>query len=210
MSNLPQRGSLTEALAQLLCIERHRSTHGGYCANCLSVVENRWLPQLPQASTSVAGELDHDGVWDLLNTMNERGEVPEASGWDADGRPVWLWLNEHGGDEVYMYAARLEIEDGAVTSKAVEIDPDEDMRYPVTVATAAASLRVIPDEMLIRAAYALLLASATTHTAPTDVARWRRDREAFMVTVQRQILSKGRPIPPAVGDTAPGGGGDCG
>lgn len=142
MSNLPQRGSLTEVLTQLLCIERHRSTHGGYCANCLSVVENRWLPQLPHASTSLARELGHDGVWDLLNKMNEHGEVPEASGWDADGRPIWLWLNEHGGDEVYMYAARLEIEDGAVTSKAVEIDPDEDMRYPVTIlaSTSAALL----------------------------------------------------------------------
>lgn len=103
------------------------------------------------------------------------------------------------------YACSCESWDGAEGDDGGESDGlrDNETGWATHVAerlVAAGYTRVIPPaekhvptEVLVRAAYALLLAAETTHEAPVDAVRWHKEREAFMLAVQRQILGEAGP-----------------
>jgi len=87
---------------------------------------------------------DEGELFELLDQeMNEKGLAPEVVAYDPLGRPHLLWLNEEGGDSVYLVATRLQGEDSA-RSEPVDIDP-KDLAYPLRVVRpTGAQPRVLP------------------------------------------------------------------
>jgi hypothetical protein len=74
-----------------------------------------------------------DQAADVLDTrLNQRGQIPEVAGWTTDQRPVFLWLDEFGGDEVFLRACVLTLNDGATLSLPKVVTPSADVAWPVT------------------------------------------------------------------------------
>lgn len=70
-----------------------------------------------------------EDVWTLLLGMNDRGETPEIAGVDALGRPVLLWLDEEGGDDMSPMAVVL---GGPVAEVSVPVPVEwPEVAYPV-------------------------------------------------------------------------------
>ena len=69
--------------------------------------------------------------------MNANGIEPHLAGVDADGTPFLAWLNEEGGDSIYLTVTRLVVDDGGVTEHTVEEAPRQgestSLVYPIQV-----------------------------------------------------------------------------
>ncbi|GAB3988828.1 hypothetical protein [Nocardioides marmoraquaticus] len=50
---------------------------------------------------------DETEVWGLLQYVNEHVGLPEIAVVDRDGRMLWLWFNEEGGDDLWPRAVIL-------------------------------------------------------------------------------------------------------
>lgn len=73
--------------------------------------------------------------------LNANGQTPHLAGVDNDFIPFIAWLNEEGGDCVYLNVTRLVEEDGGATSRTSEETPGQgqtsSLAYPVTVLAEA-------------------------------------------------------------------------
>lgn len=83
---------------------------------------------------------DEHLLFSLLDEhMNANGIEPHVAGLDAEGAPFVAWLNESGGDEVYLTVTRLVVDDGAVTEHTEQETPGQgqttSLAYPVVVLT---------------------------------------------------------------------------
>jgi hypothetical protein len=74
----------------------------------------------------------HEAFSYLDEHLNANWQIPEITGWDADGRPVWVWLDEVFGDEVMIRACVLHVAEGGVTSDLVR--GLGGVQWPITVA----------------------------------------------------------------------------
>lgn len=64
--------------------------------------------------------------------LNANGQIPHITGWTADNLPVFLWLDEHGGDEVFLRTCVLKVDDGGSTSTPTIVSPGA-LKWPVRV-----------------------------------------------------------------------------
>lgn len=64
--------------------------------------------------------------------LNANGQQPWASGYDKNGVPIMVWLDEEGGDSVIMRAVKLWSEASEV-SNPTELSPSEDLEFPIVV-----------------------------------------------------------------------------
>lgn len=70
-------------------------------------------------------------VFALLDAMNQSGTLPEVIAYDAYSRPLMLWLNESGGDDVTPEGVIL-MGQSSDRSEPVPVGWD-DLSYPVRV-----------------------------------------------------------------------------
>lgn len=69
--------------------------------------------------------------------MNANGVTPRLSGQDSEGTPFLAWLNEEGGDSVYLTVARLVTQDGGTSEQIMTDVPSQGdtslLVYPVAI-----------------------------------------------------------------------------
>lgn len=80
-------------------------------------------------------ETDIEAVGFLDEHLNANGQIPHVTGWTADDLPVFLWLDEFGGDEIFLRACVLKVNDGGTASTPTIVYPADGVKWPVRVTT---------------------------------------------------------------------------
>ena len=75
---------------------------------------------------------DFDRLHEYLLDLNERGIIPDVSGYDRVNQPVIAWLTEVGGDETWPLAITLGGQN-AEAPEAIATDMGE-LAYPIRIA----------------------------------------------------------------------------
>lgn len=116
-----------------------KTNHGGPAAHVSDSNTERTAVEVPHVVTLTT----ESAALSLLYGLNESGDIPEVTALDSVNRPVVLWLNESGGDDVLPRCVLLTGEDAAY-SEPVET-PLADLSYPLTAFVRGTADGAVPE-----------------------------------------------------------------